>query len=107
MKHFAILVVCIAGLAFAVGGCGGANDAKSRKPHRSWAALQQAVEEQGWSSNEAADFVVQMKKEGLSVKRAQGTVAAAFTLEKSRGDSFREALRSTREAETAIERLGR
>jgi hypothetical protein len=77
-------------------------EAEPSKPHGSWGGLQYAVEQQGWSSREAADFVLQMAEEGLSPKRAQGTAAAAFVLEEH-GYSHSEAVQSAREAESALE----
>ena len=47
-------------------------EAESSKPHGSWGGIQYAVEQQGWSSREAADFVLQMAEEGLNPRRAQG-----------------------------------
>lgn len=78
----------------------------SSKPQGSWAGLQYAVEQEGWNSKEAAEFVLQMAQEGLSSKRAQGTAAAAFVLEEH-GYSHRKAVRGARETEAALEGVGR
>jgi hypothetical protein len=77
----------------------------STKPHGSWAGLQYAVEKEGWSSAEAAAFVLQMAEEGLSPKRAQGTAAAALVLEEH-GYSHNAAVEGAREAEVALEGVG-
>lgn len=77
-------------------------EAASNQPHGSWGGLQYAVERQGWSSREAADFVLQMAEEGLNPRRAQGTAAAAFVLEEH-GYSHREAVQGARETEVALE----
>jgi hypothetical protein len=77
-------------------------EAESSNPHGSWGGIQYAVEQQGWSSREAADFVLQMAEEGLNPRRAQGTAAAAFVLEEH-GYSHHEAVQGARETEVALE----
>jgi hypothetical protein len=66
-----------------------------------WPGLAYAAEQEGWSSNESAAFVSEMKEAGLSANRAQGTLAAALVLEEH-GYGHREAVEGAREAEIAL-----
>ena len=67
----------------------------------SYAGVQYAMEQQGWSEAEAADFVLLVGEDGLTPKQAEGVGAAALTLE-SHGWNHKNAVLGALEAVGAL-----
>jgi hypothetical protein len=67
----------------------------------SYAGVQYAIEQQGWSEAEAASFVLIVGEAGIAPKQAEGVAAAALTLE-SQGWNHKNAVLGALETYAAL-----